>query len=404
MKRKRYKYAKAFRALFKFAGFRLSGIEDTNDEIHVLISHIRTTALCPHCGKRCTLLSEKYSRRIRDLDISFKKCYITFNEHKINCQCGFRGFEKNDFVRPFSHQTIRFEELVANICQLMPLTNVCDLISIDWKTAKCIDIHYMKQKLVTLDQIIPKRIGIDEIAYEKGHKYLTVVRDFDLGKVIWVGIGRKKDTLDQFFKDLGGVKRFLVKLVTIDMWDPYIASIRENCPYAVIVIDKFHVIKKINEALDKIRRKMFAQADKSTKKEMKRKRFVILKRQKNLNQKQLESLKEISRINQPLYEAYLLKEQISDIFEEKDEEVAIKRLGVWMSNVINSGLAPLFKCVKTMCRYIDGIRNYFKYNLTNAASEGFNTKINVIKRRAFGYVDLDYFILKIHQIVGVSAT
>ena len=404
MKRKRYRYAKAFRSLFKFAGFRLSGIEDTDDEIHIFLNHTRQTSICPECGIRCRLLSEYYPRRIRDLDISMKKCYIEFNEHRILCSCGFHGNEMIHFVRPYSRHSIRFEEHVANLCRMMPLTDVRDLLSINWKTAKEIDSHYMKQNIIPLEELIPTLIGVDEIAYEKGHKYLTVVRDFGLGKVIWVGIGRKKETLDQFFKELGGVKRFLINLVVIDMWDAYISSIKKNGPDAVIIFDKFHVIKKVNEALDKIRRKMFAQADKDTKLAMKRKRYLILKRQKNLNGEQLETLKEMMRINEPLNHAYLLKEQISDIFDEDDEEIAIKRIGTWMANVINSGLEPMFKCVKTICRYIDGIRNYFIYHLTNAASEGFNTKINVLKRRAFGYVDLDYFMLKIHQIVGVSRT
>ena len=102
MKPKRYKYAKVFKGLFKFAGFRISGVEDSEEEVHIYLAHTRKTGICPNCGKRCALLSENYQRTIRDLDISFKKCYIEFHEHRLQCRCGFHGYERFDFVRPSS--------------------------------------------------------------------------------------------------------------------------------------------------------------------------------------------------------------------------------------------------------------------------------------------------------------
>ena len=105
--------------------------------------------------------------------------------------------------------------------------------------------------------------------------------------------------------------------------------------------------------------------------------------------------------NETLYKSYLLKEQVSDIFDEEDHDDALKRLSEWISNVQESGFEPFEKVVKTLRRYSYGIHNYFKYKVTNAGSEGINTKINVIRRKAYGYWDLDYFILKIFQACGV---
>jgi len=283
----------------------------------------------------------------------------------------------------------------------MTLSDVSIITGLNWKTVKDIDKHYIKERLVKLKEITPRRLGVDEVAYEKGHKYLTVVRDLDLQRVIWIGVGRKKETLDLFFTLLGKKKQRLVTVVVLDMWDPYITSIQEFCPTADIVFDKFHIIKKINDALDKIRREEFAKAKNEERLRMKRKRFIILKRKKNLTGNQQEQLQQLMEQNQPLYKGYLLKEQISDIFDEESYSQAMQRLQQWIENVQESGLSTFKPVLKTFKRYSYGIQNYFLHHLTNAGSEGFNTKINIIRRKAYGFWDLDYFMLKIFQGCGV---
>jgi transposase len=283
----------------------------------------------------------------------------------------------------------------------MTLKDVAKEVRISWNSVKHIDRKNAKNYVTNLKSITPKKIGVDEIAYQKGHKYLTVVRDADLDKVIWVGKGRKKETLDKFFKELGYRKCMNISLAVIDMWDPYIASIEANAPNAQIVFDKFHVAKHINKALDNVRKQEFAKADKEERINMKHKRFLLLSRQKRLDDKKRESLYDLKDINQNLYAAYLLKEQVADILDEKDSKIAIKRLERWIKNVYKAGIKPFEELVKTLKKYMYGILNYFEYKLTNAVSEGFNNKINIIKRRAYGFRDLDYFVYKIYQLCGI---
>jgi len=401
MKAKRYKYSKIFRALYTFLGFIYHEIVDHDDTIFIYLRRTRTTATCPRCGRRNELTDDYYPRTVRDLDLSSKRCYISFHENKVDCICGFRGYEKLSFIRPYSRCTTRFEEYVFVLCQKMSLSDVCEVAGIDWKTAKDIDIHYTRMRIASLKDITPHRIGIDEIAYEKGHKYLTVVRDLDLCKVIWVGLERKMETLNRFFDELGPEKIPQIEVAVVDMWDPYIASLHSRCPGADIVFDKFHVIKTINEALDEVRRKEFAKADEPQRLTMKRKRFLILRRQKDLNDEQQETLKGLMEQNDTLYRSYLLKEQLSDILEECDASSGLNRMKRWLTNVSKANIEPFMRSAETIKRYFYGIANYLRYKVTNAGSEGFNNKINVIKRRAYGYSDLDYFILKIFQACGV---
>ncbi len=185
------------------------------------------------------------------------------------------------------------------------------------------------------------------------------------------------------------------------MWDPYIASLKTHCPSVEIIIDKFHLVKKVNEALDVVRKQEFAKASDRERFYMKKKRFMILKREKNLTEQQKENLKELMDRNEILYSAYLLKEQISDILDENNVTTALDRLSHWTKNVYDSGIKPIIKINKTIKKYFYGIINYFKHKFTNAQSEGFNNKINIVKRKAYGYWDLGYFVLKIFQACGV---
>jgi transposase len=263
----------------------------------------------------------------------------------------------------------------------------------------------MKKRLAGLEQTSPVRIGIDEVAYARRHKYLTVVRDVDASRVIWVGEGRRKETLDGFFRNfLGSAKTARIRLAVIDMWDPYIASVGECCPGAEIVFDKFHIAKKANEALDQVRKQEFADASRDERKRMKHKRFLILKRNDTLDEEQKEDVDCLMKRNKTLYKSYLLKEQLSSILDEPRLDVAAGRLGRWFRNVGKAGIPQFEKLVKTFRNYLYGILNYFKHRVTNAASEAFNNKIGLLKRIAYGFRDLEYFKLKIICCCGSNSS
>lgn len=393
------KSQKALNRLFSFERYKLCDFSVEEKEVNVFLKKTRKTCDCPKCSERRVKVIEIIPRQIRDLDISGKKCYIYLETSHIKCSCGYYGMEKLDFLGKYERRTNRFNQYVADLCKRMSLKDVAHVARINWKTAKRIDkleLGNLERDLSTIDI---KKIGIDEIAYEKGHKYLTVVRDLDLGIVIWVGTARKQATLDFFFSELGKFKCSKITLAVMDMWDPFISSVKKNTD-ADIVFDKFHVSKKINEALDKIRKFIFAKGDGDLRKTIKKKRFIILKKGKNLSENEKETLNGLMKTNEPLYQAYLLKEQALDIFDEENLFEAMTRFATWIKNVAKSGLEQFMSVVKTIKRYFFGIINYFRYRVTNAASEGFNTKITVIKRRAYGFRDLEYFKLKILQSCG----
>ncbi len=388
------------REVYSYKGYRISQKFLTRQELQIYLRKTGKTGICPLCKTHCRKVEDEFERTIRDLDIANKNVMVTFTERKIVCRCGFRGIELLDFVDKYSFFSKRFEEYVALLCSKMTNKNVSEVCRIDWKSVKTIDKKYLSKLKVGLDDVSPAWIGVDEVAYEKAHRYLSVVRELVKNRVIWIGVGRKKETLDSFFAELGHVKYANITEVVMDMWDPYIASVREHCQNADIVFDKFHVSKKVNEALDAVRKKEFSKADEEERKLMKKKRFVILKRQKTLTDKETETINALRQKNDTLYTAYLLKEQVLDIFDEQNQKSAIDRFETWFANVTTSGVTQFDKVVKTIKTYFDGIKNYFKHRITNAGAEAINNKINVIKRMAYGYRDLEYFKLKILQSCG----
>jgi transposase len=162
------KLSRLFRNLFNFRGYKLCDLREDEQGITLVLNCTRRTGDCPICRRRCSSLEDSYRRRIRDLDIGSKKCFLAFDGRKIRCRCGYRGVENLDFVDKYSLYTKRFEDYVNLLCAKMTLTDAASVAEIDWKTAKRIDKKYLSQLVTGLDELNPRRFGIDEVAYEKG--------------------------------------------------------------------------------------------------------------------------------------------------------------------------------------------------------------------------------------------
>jgi transposase len=142
---------------------------------NAVLSCTRKTGDCPNCCKRCSSIEDTYTRTIGDLDRKTKKCFIVFDKRKIRCRCGYRCVERLDFVDKYCLHIIRFEEYVSILCQKMDLKDAADMAAIDGKAAKRIDKKYLSRLVTGLADLNPRRLGIDEITYRKGHNYLTVL-------------------------------------------------------------------------------------------------------------------------------------------------------------------------------------------------------------------------------------
>lgn len=282
----------------------------------------------------------------------------------------------------------------------MTVQDVSELFGINWGTVKNIDKEYLKKhysKPVLKDVEI---IAIDEFAYQKGHKYQTVVYDLKAGRVIYVGQGRAEESLDKFFKRLRH-SRAKIKAVAMDMWLPYFNAVIYNLPEAKIIFDRFHIIKLMNKTMDEVRRALYHDESFLNNRDViKGIRWLLLKNNRNLNDEKNERqrLEEALQINKPLAQTYYLKEELGQLWLKENRHEAEKFLQSWVEQAHSTTIQALWKFAKTLMAHRTGILNWFDYPISTGPLEGFNNKIKVLKRKAYGYRDMEYFALKIYAL------
>jgi transposase len=271
---------------------------------------------------------------------------------------------------------------------------------LDWETVKDAEVRYIRGLLRkrNLDGIT--RLGIDEVSYEKGHKYLTLVTDLDGHRVIYVTHGNDGRAVGRFLTWLGPKRCRRIKVVVTDMHDPYLKVLRKRLPKAALVFDHFHVSKIVHDALDDIRRRLQRELSPKDRRVIKGQRYVLLRARERLSKRQEVSLQEILDANTDLTKGYVLKEAFRAVFKATSLRAGRKRLKAWEAQVRESGVPELLKVLGTIERRRSGIENFFQYKVANGMAEGFNNVVGTIKKQAYGFHDRDYLRLKILRICG----
>lgn len=387
-------------SILNLKGVRFRRISHSNEDKLALIfvDHDRRFHhRCSQCGK--VAIAERRGRRqVRDLPLVDKKTYLNFEQFKVNCSsCGIR-IERLDFVDPYSRCTKRFEELVARLCKITDLKAVAELLELDWETVKNIDKKYLKAEFGKPDFSGLRLLAIDEISSRKGHRYFTIVLDLAKGRVVWVGKGRKEKTLDQFFTLLTEKQRLTIEAVAMDMWPAYINSVEKHCPQALIVFDKFHVIKEYSKVIDNVRNVEYRKAFGKDKEIIQGTKWLLLKNNDKLKEDEKQRLDELLALNKNIATTYILKDLLKRLWLQEHVHEANVFLNHWCQLAVESPIKGLISFAHMLKRHRMGLLNHCLYPINSAKLEGTNNKIKVIKRRAYGFHDDDYFILKIIQL------
>lgn len=240
-------------------------------------------------------------------------------------------------------------------------------------------------------------MNIDEIALEKGHgNFVLVLSAPEEGYVLEVLPDRERKTLEKWLEGLTPEMKKAIKVVNLDMWEPYTLAVKAKLPQARIVVDRFHVMKNLNHCLTMARREIQRNASDKVKEQLKGSRWVLVKNQKDLNAKQRTNLENLYQASPDLKVCHQLKEQFRTIFETTaDREQARVALLHWIKQVEKQSVTALQAFLVTLKNWFELILNYFIERWTNAFAEGVNNKIKLIKRRAFGFTNFDHFRLRI---------
>ena len=280
----------------------------------------------------------------------------------------------------------------------MTIEDLSKKLGMSWHTIKQIDKEQLGKKYKHLPIKGVRQIAIDEFAVEKGHKYMTVVMDLETRRVIYIGEGRGSDALDGFWKKIQKFKNQIVG-VAMDMWPAYIKAVSKHLPKAKIIFDWFHVIKNTNQIIDDLRRQIIQEEkNMDIRKVLKGKRWVLLKSKSNLSSREESELKDALKLNEPLMKIYYLKDELYQVWSCKNKVAAENYLNKWVKKAQNSGVTKIIKLANMVGSHRTGILNWFDYQISTGPLEGLNNKIKVLKRRAYGYRDKEYFKLKIYDI------
>jgi transposase len=363
-------------------------------------------ACCPECGRRGKLLKRsskgaaRAPRTWRDTPVGGLATAITYSPREIICKTHGRLQEAIPWAARHSRSTLRFDFLVLRLCKVMTQKEAAAQLGLPASTLaemlhRCVARYRDGHKLRAL-----KNLGIDEISYKKGHRYLTVVYDLDRHHVVWVGKGKKRETIDRFFNEvMSPGQRARVETACCDMSRTYIGAIEDHLPGALLVLDRFHVIKALNEAVDEVRKEVWRTASQAERKGIKGLRFILLKNRKNRSRREHKIMAELARTQRQVARACELKDELAHFWTYSYIGSAEKFLKAWKKRAKLSRIGPLKKFAQTLENHWDGVMASVS-GITNAVAEGLNRIIRMTKNRASGYRSTDNFANMIYLIVG----
>lgn len=393
---------KALEKLGSWSGYKLDRVswpEEANGTVEL---HLKPTAKvmhCQRCGARCRQVHETCSRRVRDLPLFQYRVVLVVPRRRLWCErCAGPQLERLSWLGRYQRVTDRLAEACSQLLHSASVQAVSQFYALDWHTVKTIDKTRLMAKLVEPEWTQIRFLAMDEFALHKGHRYATVVINPLNRQVLWLGEGRSRETARTFFAQLPAGVAERIEAVAIDMTTAYELEIKAHCPQAEIVYDLFHVVAKYGrEVIDRVRvdEANRLRQDRPSRRVMKTSRWLLLRNRENLKAEQRIHLNELLEANQSLLVVYLLRDQLKDLWHYRRVSWAEKAWKTWCQQAQQSGIEALRRFAERLKPYWHGIVSRCRHQLNTSVVEGINNTIKVIKRRAYGYRDQQYFFLKI---------
>ena len=360
---------------------------ESGDEVLVVSGAVRGRSRCSGCGRKRSRYDRLERRRWRHLDFGAWTVLLEAQLWRVDCpRCGV-VVEQVSWADAHSRFTHPFENLVGWLAQRTDKTAISQMLSIAWRTVGAILERVVARYREPVDLAGVRAIGVDELSYRKGQRYLTLVYDLERGRILWSKEGRSAATLATFFDELGPEACGKLEFITMDMSAAYAKAARERLPNATLIYDRFHVQQLVSKALDEVRRAEWRRHRGTDAAEgIKHMRFPLLRNPWDVTQEEHERLAALPKKNQRLYRAYLMKEVFAEIYRSLCEpEAATSRLKEWMGWAFRSRLEPFRKVAATIGKALDGIVAYFETGFTNGPAEGLNNKARLATRQAYGF-------------------
>lgn len=402
-----------------FKGFEVIDFKEwltTKGFIEVgLVGKVDRSFCCHRCGEKLGCERGKYPVKIEAMPIMGIKVYVNFMRTKGHCsRCKKARAEAVEFISPESpHLTADYAYWLGRLCEIAAVSRAAQLMNMQAITLWRHDHARMKRYLQQYKVPECTAISVDEVYARKkskfdgesrDEKFFTIISDLKTRKVVWVSTSRSKKALDEFFTILGAEASMKIQVVAIDQHEPFVASIKQHAPQALIVFDRFHLVQHFEEAVNETRKDLFEEFRKQdpviANLARGQNRYIFLEKNSRRSNKEKSLIEEVAHRNKKFFYLELIKERFFGFFNEPSFEEAQKifqEIGDW---IWQQGFRPLMHWFSKFEQALPTIKNYFQFKVTTALSEAINNVIKSIKRRAFGYRNMDYFRLKIMQVSG----
>lgn len=367
----------------------------------ILDSYIK----CSKCHSRKVVRSGGVFRTIKLLPTGIRHNLLRLFIPRVVCKkCGAIRQIIIPFLEGQKSYTRALARYVFTMSQLIPLRYVAALCGLSWDTVKQIHKEKLKRKFKRIKLKNVRQIAIDEVCIGRPRKFLTIVLDLETGQVLHIGRGKGGNALKGFWRRLSHSKA-KIQAVSTDMASGYMSAVREHLSEAVLVIDRFHLVKYMNDKLTTLRRQLAREAEESEKELLKGTRWLLvtgrkkLKDEKNPREADLIALDKALEANKPLYIAYYLKEELAALWSMDSKADAEKHLDSWLTKAEESGVTMLKKVAEWLTRVKSNILNWFDYQISSGKLEAFNGKIRRLLKNTCGLRDQEYMSLRIQNLM-----
>lgn len=354
---------------------------------------------CSGCGKLVSAVHDYVERWVRDLPVFDATTHLLVIRRRVLCPCCGPKLEHLSWLERYARVTSRLAENVARLCQILPIKHVANYYNLNWKTVKTIDKRHLLKTLGPIDLTGVRVLAMDEFAIRKGHRYATLIVEPYTKRALWLGRGNSRESIRPFFELLGRDGCRKIEAVAMDMNAAFTNEVRAQCPDARVVYDLFHVVAKYGrEVVDRVRvdEANRLRDDKKARKVVKSSRWLLLRNAENIKRDSDKiKLHDLLEANQNLMTVYVLKDDLKRLWDFRCTKAALCFWGDWYQRAIESEVVPLIRFAKLLKPYLSGIISHSLYPLHTSLLEGINNKIKVIKRMAYGFLDDEYFFLKI---------
>lgn len=363
--------------------------------------------ICSICHKVGSCYDHQQERRFEFVPLLGFPVYFRYQMRRVNCKrCGIK-VELLPWADGKQTMTKARMQHLASWAKKLSWLETARSFNTTWQKVFASVKYVVQWGLKHRDLSGIESIGVDEIAWKKGHKYLTLVYQIDKHRtrLLWIGKDRTIKTMLRFFRFLGPARSKKLKHICSDMWKPYLKVIRKKAAQAIHILDRFHIVAMVNKAIDEVRagehRQMIQDGYEPI---LKKARWCLLKRTENLTEKQEAKLKDLLKYNLKSVRAYLLKEDFHGFWEYVSGAWAGKFLDRWVTRVMRSRIEPMKKVARTIRRHKPLILNWFKAKkaFSSGIVEGLNNKAKVATRKAYGFREYNCIEIALyHQLGGL---